>query len=107
MFRSYAFTQLAVDFFVFRILNYLKKYIYLKGPYYSNFQNVFTDLAHFSRSLRQDSCDWLFRKNKRFKQQVGVTSVFIASSVPKACKKKTALNALFVFFILNFGHIKS
>lgn len=80
--------------------------MYLKGPYCSNFENVFTDLAHFSHSLSQDSCDWLFRKNKRFKHKVGVTSVFIARSVPKACKK-TSLNALFVFFILNFGHIKS
>lgn len=61
--------------------------MYLKGPYCSNFENVFTDLAHFSHSLSQDSCDWLFRKNKRFKHKVGVTSVFIARSVPKACKK--------------------
>lgn len=76
--------------------------MYLKGLYCSNFENVFTDLAHFSHSLSQDSCDWLFRKNKRFKHKVGVTSVFIARSVPKACKKP-----LFVFFILNFGHIKS
>lgn len=72
--------------------------MYLKGLYYSNFENVFRDLAHFSHSLSQDSCNWLFRKNKRFKHKVGVTS--------KICPQSMQKNFVCLFYFKFWTHQK-